>query len=151
MFVNGEGGWVGLGSCMISGMSDGRVVCDQHCSLVKQQVSFRRQGMLTLDVAPDSIHTCCESVSPFLSLISHSNGTDINNSIFPYPLSVVCCLLFCCCWCFWGDVCVGIGWVLCVLFFCFCFVAVISELRNIIIVLVKRGKFSSFELLKLKF
>ena len=102
---------------MVSGNSDGRVVCVQHCSLVKQQVFLGRQGMLTLDVAPDSIHTCCESVSPFLSLISHSNGTDINNSIFPYPLSVVCCLPFCCCcWCFWGDVCVGIGWVLCVFF-----------------------------------
>ena len=34
-------------------------------SLVKQQVSHERQGMLTLDVAPGSIHTCCESVSSF--------------------------------------------------------------------------------------
>ena len=109
-------GSVGLGSCIISGMSDGRVVCDQHCSLVKQQVSLGRQGLLTLDVAAESIHTCCDSVSPLLSLISHSNGADINNSIFPYPLSVVC-----------------------------------SGLRNIIIILGKRGKFSSFELLKLKF
>ena len=65
---------------MVSGISDGRVVCVQHCSLVKQQVFLGRQGMLTLDVAPDSIHTCCESVSPFLSLVRHSNGTDVNKS-----------------------------------------------------------------------
>ena len=77
---------------MISEISDGRVVCVQHHSLVKQQVSYKRQGMLTLDVAPDSIHTCCESVSSFLSLICHSNGTDVNKSLFclfPYSLCIV--------------------------------------------------------------
>ena len=43
------------GSCMLSVIGDGRVVYLRHHTLVKQQVSHEREGMLTLDVAPDAL------------------------------------------------------------------------------------------------